>query len=147
METFFIKANGALHPASDVDRELLGKLKTGQPTRVTFTRARNYQFHKKWFSLLNLAFDYWSPPDNFVGEKNFERFRKDVTILAGYYEQTIRLDGSTRTEAKAISFAKMSEDEFEDLYSKTIDVIIKYALTQYTGDELRSVVELVEEYE
>ena len=146
MDAFFIKLNGALYPASDSDRELLSKIKTGEPVRLTFKRVRNYQFHRKWFALINLAFDYWEPPDNQVGEKNLERFRKDITILAGFYEQTVRLDGETRTEAKSISFGSMSEDEFEELYNRTIDVIIKYVLRNYSNEELRSVVDQVEEF-
>ena len=59
-------------------------------------------------------------------EKNFDRFRADCTILAGYYESTIRLDGSVRIEPKSISFAKMSEEEFTKLYDATITVLIKY---------------------
>ena len=96
--------------------------------------------------MITLAFDYWEPPENYVGEKNLDRFRKDITILAGHYEQTVRLDGETRVEAKSIAFGNMTEDEFEDLYSKTIDVIIKYVLKNYTGEQLRSVVAQVEEF-
>ena len=147
MDIFLTKINGALHPASENDQELLKTIKQGQPVRVKLTRVRNYQFMKKWFALLNLAFDYWEPPENHVGEKNFERFRKDIIILAGFYESYVRLDGSTRVEPKSISFAKMSEDEFEELYDKTLDVIIKYALTSYTGDMLRSIVDQVEEFD
>ncbi len=147
MDIFLTKINGALYPASEDDHEKLKKIKTGEPVRVTLKRVRNYKFHRKYFALLNLAFDYWEPPENHVGEKNFDRFRKDCIILAGFYERYVRLDGSTRVEAKSISFAKMSEDEFEDLYNKTIDVIIKYVLTSYTGDMLRSIVDQLEEFD
>ena len=141
MDAFFIKMNGVLYPASEGDREILTKIKSGEPVRMTLKRVRNYQFHKKWWALVNFAYDYWEPPENQVGEKNLDRFRKDITILAGFYEQSIRLDGETRTEAKSISFGSMSEDDFEILYSKTIDVILKYVLKNYTGEELRSVVD------
>ena len=145
MDAFFIKLNGALYPASDHDRELLTKIKAGEPVRLTFKRVRNYLFHRKWFALLNLAFDYWEPQG--IGEKNFERFRKDITILAGHYEQTVRLNGEIRTEAKSIAFANMTEDEFEKLYSTSIEVIVKYVLKNYTGEMLRSVLEQVEAFE
>ncbi len=145
---FFIKVSSTtLVAATDHDTELLKHIKQGQPTRLTFKRVRNYEFHKKFFALLNLAFDYWEPPENLVGEKNFEQFRADIIILCGFYHQWIRLDGSTRVTAKSISFANMSEDEFEKLYAKAIDVIIKHALKNYTGDMLRSVVEQCEAFE
>ena len=148
MEIFLIKINGALYPASENDQELLKKIKAGEPTKVKLTRPRNYKFLSKWWALIDFAFDCWNPEEeNMVGEKNKERFRKDIIILAGFHDSYIRLDGSTRIEPKSISFASMSEDEFEDLYGKSIDVIVKYVLKNYTGDMLRSVMEQVEEFE
>jgi len=146
-DAFFIKTTArTLMPASDHDAELLGHIKLGQPTRLTFKRVRNYQFHKKYFALLNLAFDYWNP-ENAVGEKNFDQFREDVIILAGFYTRLIRVDNTTRIKAKSISFGSMSENDFEQLYGKTVDVIVKHVLTNYTGEMLRSVVEQVEQFE
>ena len=147
MDIHLRKLDGALIPAGVADVEKLKQIKTGEAVKVKLTRVRNYEFHKKYFALLNLAFDYWEPPENHVGEKNFDRFRKDTIILAGFFERYIRLDGSTRIEPKSISFAKMSEEEFAELYAKTIDVIVKYVLTNYTGDELRLIVSQVEEFE
>ena len=147
MDFLATKINHALYPADDEAHEALKKIKAGETVKLSMVRPRNLGFHRKYFALLNLAFDYWEPPENHVGEKNFDRFRKDICILAGFYERYVRLDGSTRIEPKSISFAKMSEDEFADLYGKTIDVIVKYALTNYTGDELRSIVDQVEDFE
>lgn len=141
----FIKINGALYPASEEAQEYLKKVKEGEAVTVTLKRIRNYQFLKKWFSLVKYGFELWSP--DFEGEKNFERFRRDITILAGFYEQTVRLNGEIRTEAKSISFGSMSADEFEELYGKTIDVLIKYVCSNYTGDELRAVVDTIETFE
>ena len=147
MEIILQKLNGALHPINDIERKKLESFKHAEGVRVKMTRVRNYQFLKKYFALLNLAFDYWEPPDNLVGEKNFERFRKDIIILAGYYEQYVRVDGSTRVEPKSIAFGSMSEDDFADLYTKTIDAIIKHVLPQFTGDELREIARAIEDFE
>ena len=125
--------------------ELHGKTKMGNIIHSDFKKMRNPKFHAKYFALLNIGFDNWSPKaiDTKYGvpEKNFERFRKDTTILAGFYDVTFRLDGSTRIEAKSISFANMSEDEFEDLYSKTIDVLLKYVYDKdMTKEEIDNIV-------
>ena len=72
---------------------------------------------------------------------------QDIIILAGYYHRYIRLDNSTRIKAKSISFGSMSEEEFETLYTKTIDVIIKHLTTHYTADTLRETVAMVEAFE
>ena len=155
MDAFFIKLpNGDLRPATDHDRELLKKIKTGQPTRLTFVRVRNYEFHKKYFALLQFAFDYWEPsgrpplkdgwPDPV---KNFDTFRSDIIILAGFHDVHYRLNGDLRVKARSIAFANMTEDDFEKLYAKTIDVIIKHVLAGYTGKMLRETVEMAEGFE
>ena len=151
MEAFFTKLpNASFIPASEDDAELLSKVKVGETVRLTLVRPRNIRFHRKFFALINLAFDYWEPPKHGEGsawaesmpiERNLDRFRKDVTILAGYYDATYRLNGDVRLEAKSISFGSMSEDDFEALYSKVIDVIINRVCTQYTEYELRKQVE------
>jgi len=146
-----------LMPAHDNDRDKLKAIKVGKPVKVKVTQVRNYEFHKKFFALLNLAYDYWEPPTTkadkllkvikLAPEKNFERFRSDVIILAGYYTATYRLNGDVRLQAKSISFGSMSEDEFEELYTKTIDVIVKHVLKNYDGDMLRGILDQVEEFE
>ena len=141
-----------LLPAHQEDLDAIKKLPNGQPLRVKLTRVRNYQFHKKWFALLNYAFDVWEPmetkgPFNVPPEKSFDRFRKDITILCGIYDAHYRLNGEIRLEAKSVSFAKMDEDEFEEMYAKTIDVICKHVLKNYSGDELRRVMAEIEAFE
>jgi hypothetical protein len=152
----------ALMPAHETDLEAVKKLPNGQPIRCKVTRVRNPLFHRKFFALMNHLFDIWEPPvvmaahelaqgyfdaDLAQPEKNFDRFRKDLTILAGFYTHQFRVDGSVRVEPKSISFANMDEDEFEQLYDKMIDVGIKYVARNYTGPELRAVVDGIMEFD
>lgn len=137
----------ALMPAHESDLEYVKKLPNHQPIRCSVKRMRNPQFHRKFFALLNYLYDIWEPEQNLVGEKNFDRFRKDIIILAGFYERYVRLNGDTRIEPRSISFAAMDEDEFADLYQKVIDVGIKYVATNYTSDELNRVVEGIMEFD
>lgn len=149
----FIKLpGGTLMPASEADKEIIDKVKAGRVVNMKFTQTRNYQFFRKWWALANFAFDYWEPPElsdtpekgwmkNVAPEKNMDRFRKDLTILAGYYEAHSRLDGTIRIEAQSISFGSMSEEEFEKLYSATIQVVLNKVCTQYTEEMLNDVIE------
>jgi hypothetical protein len=138
-------AGGALAPADQQAADYIAKLKLGESVKVKATRMRNPQFHRKFFALLNLAFDAWEPTENtYRGEpvrKNFEQFRNDVTVLAGYYDTAVTLKGETRLTAKSISFGSMGQDEFEALYSAVVDVILARVLTQYTRDDLDTVIE------
>ena len=57
---------------------------------------------------------------------NSDRLRKDLIIEAGFYDEWTDLQGVVQREAKSISFGSMKEDEFQDLYSRVIDVIVQY---------------------
>ncbi|WP_122029541.1 DUF1367 family protein, partial [Salmonella enterica] len=60
--------------------------------------------------------------------KSFEAFRAWVTIEAGFYTQYEMPDGTTRNEPKSISFAKMDDLEFSQLYKSVLDVLWNYIL-------------------
>lgn len=145
--------NGTFMPADEASREEASKLKTGQPMRFKATRQRNYQFHKKWFALVGFAYDHWEPAalqdPKFEGvkpEKNFDRFRKDMIILAGFYDASYRVDGTVRIEAKSISFASMDEDDFDRLYKATFTAVHKHILPHYQEQELHDVINQLLEF-
>lgn len=124
-------------PADAHDSAAFGGLKKGFYT-CKVTRQRNSKFHRKYMALLNHAFGHWDTPDgNF---KDFDVFRKNIAVLAGFYDQAYDLQGNLQLVAKSISFANMDGVEFEALYSKTIDVILKHVLHNYTKDDLEQVV-------
>ena len=135
---------GALVPVDLESAEYLKKHKVGQSFKATITRARNVLFHRKFFALLNYAFDTWEPVEAVyrgqIAEKNFNQFREDITILAGYFETLVRMDGTVRLRAKSISFANMNEDEFEKLYSAVIDVLLKRIFINQTRGDVENVV-------
>lgn len=148
MKAFFTKTQYGLAPEDPNTKEWLDKLKLGQTVRGEFRKVRNYAFHKKYFALLNIAYDYWEPQeiDSKYGkpEKNFDRFRADLIILAGFYDVSVRLDGKTRIEPKSISFAKMDEEEFQTLFSATVDVLLKYVYDKSWNEE--KLKEVVDQY-
>jgi hypothetical protein len=126
--------------------DVFNRVKIGEVIKVEFSKPRNTDFHKKYFALLNIGYDAFEPRAEHKGvtvEKNFELFRKDVTIQAGFYTVTVNLNGELRLIAKSISFASMGEAEFTDLYEKTINVILQKVLTNYTRPDLDHVVEQV----
>ena len=145
MKGQFIATAQALIPACDEARRIVAKAKAGQRVDCDVSFPRNVRFHRKFFAMLNLGYDAWEPDGlKYKGEavqKSFERFRHDVLILAGYYEPVYCVNGKTRLLAKSISFGRMSEDEFEEVYSRVADVILQKILTKYTRDDLDIVVE------
>lgn len=122
-------------PADAEAQKVANRHKPGQVVVADVVVPRNNKFMRKYFALLKLGFEYWEPEDGkartYKGhtiEKNFERFRGDVAILAGFYEATWNINGELRLEPKSISFANMEEDEFEQLYSKSIQVLLDKVL-------------------
>ena len=143
-----LKTQGGYVPATEQDSEVMETHKLGQVIHADFKKMRNSKFHRKFFSLLNLGYESFEPAelsnDHGPVQKNFDQFREDVTILAGYYIQTVRLDGSVRVVAKSIKFGSMAEHEFNKLYSSVINVLLKNVLTNYKDQaEIDEVVEKV----
>lgn len=125
----------------------LKNIHVGEMLKISFSTPRNQKFHKKYFALLNLGYEHWTPARKHKThkgvqvEKNFDVFRDDVQILAGFYTLSFGVDGAMKTAAKSISFAKMEHDEFERVYDSVVNVILKNVLTNYSRKDLDEVVE------
>jgi hypothetical protein len=69
----------------------------------------------------------WEPVDHThkgeVIQKNRERFREDILILAGYYEVVCSVDGRYRVVARSISFANCDDLAFEQIYRSVLNVV------------------------
>ena len=121
MKLLVKKHLGKLVPlyGSDYDNLKAAKLKEGQTYEIEIKKPRNYEFHKKFFALLNLAYDN---QDTF---EDFKALRTYLTCKAGHYEQ-IETPNGFMIMPKSISFAKMDEVEFDGLYHSVINAICKF---------------------
>jgi len=123
------KSLNGWQPADEESREIHARQKLGAICTADFKQIRNYRFLKKYMALLGLAFDYWETGDaEWRGQKvakNFDRFREDVQILAGYGEPVWNVNGEMRVRSKSISFAKMDEETFGKLYQAVLTVLLE----------------------
>lgn len=111
-----------LVPIDDDAYEVKQKLKVGQVYEADVKLERNYKFHKKYFSLIRIAWEYLL--ENEVKEfRTKEIFRKWCEIEAGNCDVVQLQDGSFLRLPKSIAFDQMGEDEFSDLYERVKDVI------------------------
>jgi len=129
MEVVFVKSLMGALPGDPQTSDWYEKLKLGEGFHGNYSKMRNIGFHRKFFALLNLAFEYFKPAEISTKwgkpEKNFKTFRKNVTVLAGYHDLSFKIDGTFTMEAQSIAFGNMDQIDFEKLYSATLDVILK----------------------
>lgn len=128
--------NGALQAANDESLGILFKIKIGELVRADIKRVRNPRFHRKAFALFKLAFEHWEPSEalEYKGQpvaKDFDRFRKELLILAGFYKAVYSTNGEVRLEAQSISFGAMDDARFEQVYKAVLGVVWRKILTTY----------------
>lgn len=129
-------AGGVFAPAFEHDLPRLTKFKNGEMYTAEFKLTRNPAHHRKAFAFFNFCFAHWAADraglEHMDEHSQFDRFRKDLTILAGFYEQTVRLNGEVRTEAQSLAFSNMDQEQFERCYSALINAAIKHVFAGTT---------------
>lgn len=134
-------ASGALVPATEDDADKIRRYKVGATLRADVAEMRNGRFFRKWWALAKIAFDMWAEtaqlPEHkgVVVQPTFERFRHDLTIMAGHYKVVVNINCETRLEADSLQWSKMNEESFEKLYQSTITVILNKVLAGRGLDE------------
>lgn len=108
----------------DDDYDAKKRLKLNEVYRVDIVKARNIDFHRKYFALINIGWEYLNEEQTKFFKYDREGFRKCVQIAAGYYNLTYSIKRKEWVEESvSISFEKMDDLEFHDLYNKVRDVI------------------------
>ena len=112
--------------ASDDDYEKKRTLKRGTVVECTVKEYRNYKFHKLYFSLINLSWEYLTEQQRAFFKDDVDRFRETVQIAAGHYESCYSLArGEWFEKPKSIAFDKLTDAEFHELYEKVKNIIFQ----------------------
>lgn len=136
MKINLLNTTSGLKPLYDADYEEKKKLKLGEIYEATIKRSRNLDFHRKYFSLINLAWEYQSERSLEHFHNNIDVFRKTVELAAGWCEPVYSIERREWVEIpKSIAFDKMDNDEFTNLYERVKDVLFKYFLKHITVEE------------
>ena len=119
--------------ASDaLAEENLKRFKPGDTVSCEIKKVRNPKFHKKYMKMLSVA--YGNIKEG-LSYPNFDAFRADVACAAGFCDEKIGISGKPIRIAKSISYSNMDELEFEDLYNRSIDVILLHVLPVGTNKQ------------
>ena len=124
MEIRLLNTPSGLKPLYDEDYDQKKKLKIREIYKVKITIARNINFHRKYFALINCAWAYQNERTTKHFKNNVECFRKTVEIAAGHCDTVYNLSLKSWVDIpKSIAFDKLKQEEFEDLYERVKDVL------------------------
>lgn len=111
--------NNSFLSAFDSDYEYIKKLKVGEIYFFEVKRERNIGFHRKFFALIKMVFQ------NQEIYTDQEDLRGDLLVESGYYRTYYTFLGEEKRKPLSISFASMSQDTFDKMYSDVLDTIVK----------------------
>lgn len=124
---FLVKTLAGLIPANDSDKEHLSKLKLGEIYSVEIKRPRNVKFHQKYWCLLKLV--YQNLPEHLEDRvRSIDELHYMLKLQCGIREPVLTLGGKTNWRVGSISFASMSQDDFEEFFKKAVSAITKHVL-------------------
>lgn len=144
MDIHLTRTSHGLSPSTDEAAEKLCMIKIGTPVNAKISRPRNGKFHRKFFSMLDVAFQNheWPEVETKWGKATVssELFRKYVIVKAGHYTASLTPKGEVRAEPKSISWANMDDEEFSRLYNDVLNVILKEFLTNWKNADMEKAV-------
>jgi len=151
MELCLRKHNNGLYPVRDEDQDWMSRCGNDEHFLGKIKQVRNPKFFRKWFALVQFAFDHWDTPVNLeckygYVEKNFDSFRKNIIVLAGFYDVVHSITGEFRLAAKSIAWHNMEEGEFHPLYNATFNAISKHIFNNYTAEQLKDIEKALERF-
>lgn len=135
MKLLVINTPRGLVPLGDDDYDEKKKLKLGQTYSVEVKVARNVDFHRKYFALISYAWEFLNEQET-ERFRTKENFRKYVEVAAGHCDVIFHPRLQEYVEIpKSISFGKMDNAEFSDLYQRVKDVIFSIIGDRVTQDQ------------
>lgn len=108
--------------------------KIGDNLLATIRKPRNGKLHRKAFVLLDIVWPHTEYP-------NKEALRKAFTVGAGFVDEIISpTTGEVFWSAKSWRFDSMDDQEFQELYSRLVDVALA-VVPGSTRDDWQSAVD------
>lgn len=127
--------NGTLIPETDTDAEIKRSLKPGQTYVADIKIKRNADHHRKYFAMLNTAWEFLPENVQSFYKHNVEVFRKYLEITVGHCEIFFSPKRMEWVEGpKSIAFDKMDQAEFEALYNR-VRTLLDTLMSRYMTKE------------
>lgn len=132
----FVRTGDGLLPSNHDAEEEYKKLTVGQQVQVVIKKPRNLLHHRKWWALISLIYE------NQTRYETKEQLVAALKFYLGHVDTFLLKDGTTTGFIpRSISFAKMSQSEFDAFYEKTLDFFAEKVIPGLDKEATRSEVE------
>lgn len=114
---------GGLAPDDEASTSALRRIKAGEVVKVELVRPRSHRNLRRWWALMGLIHQ------NSEQFKSPEQAHDYVKILAGHCSQIVsQSTGEVYLVADSISFGRMGEDEFQQVWMRAKDAVREHIL-------------------
>lgn len=98
-----------LLPTDDISKQVLSRLEDGECVQIELTRPRSVSWHRMYFGICAEIGENQDP------QRTADSIDAELRIRAGHFEK-IFVDGHEVRMPKRIAFAKLSADEWSELW-------------------------------
>jgi hypothetical protein len=133
-------SDGSFHPVDEHSQEESIKVPYGALIKCEFIKNRNYGNLQRYHVAIDVA---WKNMLDEYRERfsSKDKFRKFVEGMAGHCTEYKLKDGSIMRVVDSISYESIkSEDEFNEIFDRVLDVLIKFT-PAWTKEDFVNVVE------
>lgn len=140
MKIKVVRTPFGLNPLFDEDYDKIKKLKFNETYEVDIKEKRNIAFHRKYFALISYAWECIGEAHQQYYKNNKELFRKAIEVSAGYCDRVYDIKLKRWIDIPiSISFDKMDELEFQNVYNDVLNVLLQTYLKNIKEDELNNI--------
>ena len=134
-------AGGVFCPADEMYLDKLKRFENGGIYEMEFKKTNNPKLHRKLFAFFKFCFEHYSSENSEVEcadeAKQFNHFRKRLTILAGFFDEFINFDtGEIHKEAQSLKWDEMDDIERGDCLKAVVNAAIKHVFNNTTDENI-----------
>ncbi len=111
------------------------KLKPNDYIRIEKWQERNVNFHRKFFAFLNTVIYFLPEDEKYDRFRNIDYLRYELMIMIGEVNIHLTMVGEQILRPKSLSFKSMDNEQFEQVYSLSVDMALKYFLHDISKED------------
>lgn len=137
MKALFRKISAYLAPHDQVALDYVAKLKQGEVVRVEVVRDRSLPQLRLYWALCTMVAENAS-------HNRTQRSISDMFCMACDHVETFRaVDGTVLEKPASLSFKRTQQDEFNEFFSRVLDLVAAEILPHLSAGELRAQLEQI----